>query len=387
MAGESSTGILLLIPFLIILALAAPTDAVQVRQADLSLDLFAQQDGQMVQEALPASVFSYNISIKNNDPPYPLEDVILTVKLPYNAIYVDAVIDPEHAPVYSLRRSGDMLVVAFQILPPEPQQWVNITTIAPDDPPDTLYLIANVRYGGDPNPHNNRATLSTYVPMTGYDQSAAAKSLEDLLHNQTDLLFSFQDLLMRLPRDAEDNYNFTVSFEQLLRSQAHLTDCFQALLANDTRRGWDSYYSSEDRTYLLNSTETLLREEADLYAGFSSRINDSWLSLDGYIAPGHSMDAQWELLASLEDLLKRQVRLYKGFVYLFHEIDQGAPPQERQALVDFLASYEDLLRRESELIAGFEDLMGRKFAQTGSNSWEEYSRVQPAIGSDWDIEF
>ncbi len=387
MAGESSTGILLLIPFLIILALAAPTDAVQVRQADLSLNLFALQDGQMVQEVLPGSVFSYNISIKNNDLPYPLEDVILTVKLPYNAIYVDAVIDPEHAPVYSLRRSGDMLVVAFQILPPEPQQWVNITMIAPDDPPDTLYLIANVRYGGDPNPHNNRATLSTYVPLTGYDQSAAAKSLEDLLHNQTDLFFSFQDLLMRLPRDAEDNYNFTVSFEQLLRSQAHLTDCFQSLLANDTRRGWDSYYSSEDRTYLLNSTETLLREEADLYAGFSSKINDSWLSLDGYIAPGRSMDAQWELLASLEDLLKRQVRLYKGFVYLFHEIDQGAPPQERQALVDFLASYEDLLRRESELIAGFEDLMGRKFAQTGSNSWEEYSRVQPAIGSDWDIEF
>ena len=99
------------------------------------------------------------------------------------------------------------------------------------------------------------------------------------------------------------------------------------------------------------------------------------------------MDAQWELLASLEDLLKRQVRLYKGFAFLFHEIDQGAPPQERQALVNFLASLEDLLRRESDLIAGFEDLMSRKFAQSGTNSWEEYSRIQPAIGSGWDIEF
>ncbi len=374
-----------LIPLLIILALAAPTDAAQAHQADLGLSLFAFQGGQMVQEVAAGSTFSYNISIKNYDPLNPLDGAVLTVKLPYNAIYVDAVIDPAHAPVYSLRYSGDLLVVAFQSLPQQPQQWINITMIAPDDPPDTLYVIANIRYGGDTNPGNNRATLSIYVPLPGYDQSAAAKSLEDLLHNQTDIFFGFQDLLMRLPRGAEDNYNFTVSFEQLLRSQAHLTDCFQELLANETRRGWDSYYSSEDRTYLLNSTEALLREEADLFAGFSSKINESWLSLDGYVAPGHSMDAQWELLASLEDLLKRQVRLYKGFVWLLHEIDQGVPPQERLALVEFLASYEDLLRRESDLIGGFEDLMSGKFAQTGRNSWEEYSQVQPAIGSDWDI--
>ena len=97
------------------------------------------------------------------------------------------------------------------------------------------------------------------------------------------------------------------------------------------------------------------------------------------------MDAQWELLASLEDLLKRQVRLYKGFEYLFHEIDQDAPPQERLVLVEFLASLEDLLRRESNLIAGFESLMSWKFDQTGSNSWEEYCRVQTPPGSDWDI--
>ena len=44
------------------------------------------------------------------------------------------------------------------------------------------------------------------------------------------------------------------------------------------------------------------------------------------------MDAQWELMASLEDLLKRQVRLYKGFEYLFLEIDNGASAQERVAL-------------------------------------------------------
>jgi len=384
---EGSTTIYLLIPVFIILALASASFAAQVQQADLGLSLSAQQGGQMVQEVAPNSTYSYVVFLKNNDPLNAVQDAVLTIKLPYNAIYVDAVVYPSPPQDYSLRHSGDMLVAAFQRLHPLSLRQVNITMIAPAHAPDTLYAIANLRYDGDPIPGNNRATLSTYVPLPGYDQSAAAKSLEDLLHNQSYLLFTFQDLLMRLPRGAEDNYSFTVSFEKLLRAQAHLTDCFQQLLANDSRRGWDGYYSSEDRTYLLNSYEVLLRDEADLFAGFSSKINQSWLSLDGYSAPGHSMDAQWELLASLEDLLKRQVRLYKGFVYLFHEIDQGAPPQERQALVEFLASYEDLLRRESDLIAGFEDLMSKKFGQNGINSWEDYYAVQTHPGTNWDIPF
>ena len=162
---------------------------------------------------------------------------------------------------------------------------------------------------------------------------------------------------MRLPRDAEDNYNFTVSFEQLLRSQAHLTDCFQALLANDSRQGWDSYYSSEDRTYLLRSYEALLRDEADLFAGFSSKINDSWQSLDGFIASGHSMDAQWELLASLEDLLKRQVRLYKSFDLLLNKINTT----DSDEMVDFLAAYENLLRIEANLYMSFYNLLNMKY--------------------------
>lgn len=383
MIKEGSTIKYLLISVLIALALASPSPANQAYQADMDLSLFAWQGGQNVQEVAPGSTFSYNISIKNNDPIDTARDAVLTVKLPYNTIYVEAVLYPSLND-YSLRNSGDMLVVAFQSLPPRSQQ-VNITMIAPADAPDTLYAIANLRYAADPFSINNRATLSTYVPLPGYDQSAAARSLEDLLHNQTDLLFTFQDLLMRLPRGAEENYNFTVSFEQLLRSQAHLTDRFQELLANESLRGWDSYYSTEDRTYLLRSYETLLRDEADLFAGFYATINDSWSSLDGYIAPGHSMDAQWELMASLEDLLKRQVRLYKGFEYLFHEIDTGASSQERVALVEFLASLEDLLRRESELIMGFENLMSKKFGQTEINSLEEYFRVQSHLGTEWDI--
>lgn len=385
MSEEWPTGICLLIPLIILLSMTSLAAAVQVQQADLSLSLAARQGGQAVQEVGPNSTFQYIVSLQSNDSLHTVEDVVLTVKLPYNAIYVDSVVYPSASAEYSLRSSGDILVVTFLSLTPPVMPQVNITMIAPKDAPDTLYAIANLRFPGETFPDNNSATLSTYIPLPGYDQSAAARSLEDLLHNQTYLLFTFQDLLMRLPQGTEENYKFTVSFEQLLRSQADLTDSFQELLSNESRRGWDSYYSSEDRAYLLKSYEALLRDEADLFAGFSSQINDSWSSLDGFIAPGHSMDAQWELLASLEDLLKRQVRLYKGFEYLFHEIDQDAPPQKRLVLVEFLASLEDLLRRESNLIAGFESLMSWKFDQTGSNSWEEYCRVQTPPGSDWDI--
>jgi len=385
LAGESSNGMLLLILFLSIPALVAPTDAAQALQADLGLSLFAQQDGRMVQEVAPDSSFDYILSVKNNDMLDPTQDAVLTVKLPYNAIYVDAVVDPLNLTDYSLRKDGDLLVVTFGSFFPLSLRQVNITMIAPGDAPDSLYIIATLMHLSDPFLDNNSATLSTYVPLNEYDRIAATKSLEDMLHNQSYLLFTFQYFLMDLPRGPEENYSFTVSFEQLLRSQACLTDRFQELLANDSRRGWNYDIGSEDRTYLLRSYEALLREEADLFAGFESKINESWSSLDGYVAQKHSMDAQWELLASLEDLLKKQIRLYKGFVFLFHEIDQSAPTQERRALVEFLASLEDLLRRESNLLMSFEHTMGRKFSQMGSNSGEEYYRVQPPLGTDWSI--
>jgi hypothetical protein len=169
--------------------------------------------------------------------------------------------------------------------------------------------------------------------------------------------------------------------------QANLTDSFQDLLANESEFGWDADYGKDDRLYLLRSYEAMLRDEADLFLGFEAKINGSWRSLNGYAAPGHSMDAQWELLASLEDLLKRQIQLYKGFAILFHEIDEGADLQEREAQVEFLCSFEDLLRRESDLIRGFENLMSKKYGQNGINSGEDYFAVQTPPGTNWDIQF
>jgi F0F1-type ATP synthase alpha subunit len=88
------------------------------------------------------------------------------------------------------------------------------------------------------------------------------------------------------------------------------------------------------------------------------------------------MDAQWEFLASLEDLLKRQTKLYKSFALLLQNIDKNAQPQEHEALVDFLASFEDLLRLESNLIMSFENLMIKKYEEKGPNCWEEYRSTQ-----------
>jgi len=340
-----------------------------------------------VSEVAPNQTFSYNVTVKNNCPVCQAEDAVLNIKLPYDALYIGAQIYPALPQDYSIRRSGDFLQVEFQELLPGPSRHVNITMTSPAEAPSTLYVTARLRYDGDPNPGNNTASISTYVPLVGYNKTEATKSFEDLLHNQSYLLFTFQDLLMQVPRGGEENYSFTASFEQLLRMQAHLTDSFQDLLANERGWGWDEDFGKDDRLYLLRSYEAMLRDEADLFAGFEAKMNGSWHSLDGYAAPGHSMDAQWELLASLEDLLKRQVGLYKGFAVLFHEIDEAADSQEREAQVEFLSSFEDLLRRESDLIRGFENLMSKKFGQGGINSWEDYYAVQTPLGTNWDIQF
>ena len=126
----------------------------------------------------------------------------------------------------------------------------------------------------------------------------------------------------------------------------------------------------------------MLRDEAFLFAGFEAKLTSAWLSLDGYTATGHSMEAQWEFVASLEDLLKRQITLYKDFALLFQNIDANAKTQEREVLVGFLASFEDLLRLESNLLMSFENLMTKKFEEKGPNCWDQYRRIKALDDKD-----
>ena len=84
------------------------------------------------------------------------------------------------------------------------------------------------------------------------------------------------------------------------------------------------------------------------------------MSLCNYIAPGHTQDAQTELIASFEDLLKRQTRLYKSFNLLLDKIDIIS----HQDMIDFLAAYENLLMVEANLLMSFNELLDIKYENT-----------------------
>lgn len=329
------------------------------------------------------SAFSYIITVENLDASNNASDVVVTDKLPFevNEVVATDITAPEAS---SISVTGDLVTVTYDEIPANNTIFtILINVTAPSDAPTTLYNTVIVRYADDPDTSNNTATTATYVLEAGYGKVAAIESFEDLLHRQSALLFSFQELLNQIPDGAEENYTFITSCEQLLRAQANLTSCFEGLLLNETGSGWDNDFTSANRTDLLRSYETMLREEAYLFAGFNAKIENSWVSLDNFTADGHTLDAQTEFIASFEDLLKRQTRLYHGFELLFKRIDRNAEPQTHENLVAFLASFEDLLRVESNLLMGFQELLEEKFKEEQPVTPE--IRLSLAVQSAWDL--
>ena len=106
----------------------------------------------------------------------------------------------------------------------------------------------------------------------------------------------------------------------------------------------------------------MLYDEAFLFASFEMKIDQSWCSLSGYKASDHSQDAQTEFIASFEDLLKRQTRLYKSFDMLLIKLNDTNHVEE----VGLLGSYETLLRLESNLFMSFDRMLSWKYLGTGS---------------------
>jgi hypothetical protein len=112
------------------------------------------------------------ITVANHHPSNSAPDVMVTDKLPYE-VAIGSINVSSGLGTFSVSRSGDLVYVRFDLIPSGGRGNITISVTAPTQAPTTLYNMANIRYGNDPNPGNNKATISTYVPLVGYDQLAA----------------------------------------------------------------------------------------------------------------------------------------------------------------------------------------------------------------------
>lgn len=145
-------------------------------EADLSVYKEARIAGNATAEVAPGTAFDYVITVANHDPAHSAPLVVVTDKLPYEvafrSINVSSALGPSSSSI-----SGDLIYVRFDEIPAGSTGRITISVTAPTQAPTTIYNIANIRYGNDPHPDNNRMTISTYVPLPGYDQLGAAAGL------------------------------------------------------------------------------------------------------------------------------------------------------------------------------------------------------------------
>jgi uncharacterized repeat protein (TIGR01451 family) len=340
-----------------------------------------------ISEVEAGSQFYYNISVNNTDPLVNATGVVVTDKLPYEVTYISTKVwGPGHTDLtdqVDIHQTGDLLYINFNEtnVTRDNTTFINITVTAPTEAPTTLYNIVNLRYANDPNPDDNTYTLATYVPQTGYDKRAAVESFEELLHNQTRLLFDFEDLLHVVPRTPEDNYTFIASFEQLLRAQQHLTLSFEDLLENQTNDGWDQNFSPTNRIFFLKSFKRIVWDQAFLLSSFEMKLKSAWTYLyndNDNKSPGHTQDMQTEFIASFENLLHTQVKAYDSYQMLMKTVGGGVSSQDK---TDALAAYENLLRVQANLLMSFEDVLKMKYQDPLHTS--QGSQLSLTVRSRW----
>lgn len=152
----------------IFMVLFCAAQAAYPPEADLSIYKEAHLAGISTAEVPLGEAFEYVITVANHNPTHSAPDVMVTDKLPYEvaigSINVSSGLGPS-----AVSRSGDLVYVRFDLIPAGGSGQIIISVTAPEQAPTTLYNIANIRYGNDPNPANDRVTISTYVPLLGYD--------------------------------------------------------------------------------------------------------------------------------------------------------------------------------------------------------------------------
>ena len=160
----------------ILLLLLSSAQAAYPPEADLSIGKEARIGGVPVAEVSPGAAFEYVITVTNHHPTHSAPEVVVTDKLPYEvaigSINVSSGLGPS-----AFSRSGDLVYVRFDLIPAGGSGQITISVTAPTEAPTTIYNNANIRYGNDPNPGNNRVTISTYVPLLGYDRLGAVEGL------------------------------------------------------------------------------------------------------------------------------------------------------------------------------------------------------------------
>lgn len=151
-----------------ILMLLSSAQAAYPPQADMSVTKEARIAGNATSEVGSGQAFDYLITVSNNDQSNSAPNVLVTDKLPYEVAFLSINASPSLGS-NSIQRSGDLIYIRFSEIPANTTGSIIISVRAPLEAPTTLYNEVNVRYGNDPNQSNNRMTITTYVPLSGYD--------------------------------------------------------------------------------------------------------------------------------------------------------------------------------------------------------------------------
>lgn len=160
----------------IFLILLTSAQAAYPPEADLGIEKEARMAGVPVAEVDPGAAFDYVITVTNYHPTHSAPEVMVTNKLPYE-VAMGSINVSSGLGESAVSRSGDLVYVRFDLIPAGGSGQIIISVTAPEEAPTTLYNIANIRYGNDPNPGNNRVTISTYVPLLGYDHLGSVGGL------------------------------------------------------------------------------------------------------------------------------------------------------------------------------------------------------------------
>lgn len=142
-------------------------------EADLSVRKEAAIAGNATAEVNPGEAFDYVITVANHNPSNSAPLAVVTDKLPYEVAFRSINVSTSLGP-NTVNKSGDLIYVRLDLIPANTTGEIIISVTAPTEAPTTLYNMVNVRYGNDPNQSNNRMTISTYVPLAGYDRMGFA---------------------------------------------------------------------------------------------------------------------------------------------------------------------------------------------------------------------